>query len=203
VRTGGGASEAARLRARLEDLPGVRGVDLSDYPQRVRVEWLMDGARTILQDVAREAAGAAGSVVVVDLVGPPAAEPGDRIRFVTVEVGYPEPGRVEIGVWLQCRDRAYSGKAAGKPGRTSELRLSAAAAIQALEAVTGNTVSIHLLGVKALHVADHQIAAVLLQSPQFLGYNLVGTAVIGESGHRAAVLAVLDATNRALGKLLF
>jgi hypothetical protein len=132
-------------------------------------------------------------------MGPVAAE---RVRFGTLDVATPEAGRMRVTVSLDWRDETFSGEAEGETGPGSEMRVSATAAIRALESVVSPSASFHLIGVKELRVFDHDLVAVLLHSPQLPEHRLLGTAMISNDRRRAAVLAVLSATNRAMGNFL-
>jgi hypothetical protein len=198
-----GAGGAEALRSRLAALPGVEEVDLSGYPQRVTIRCEPSSLEALGEAAVRQALAAEGEPapeVRLEVVGQ-AARAGQRVRFISLEFGSNEPGRVFARVTLEWDRRAHGGEAEGEANPAGELRVAALAAARALEQlVDGATFS--LVGVKELHVFDHDLVAVLLNSPQLPGRRLLGTSIISEDRRRSAVLAVLNATNRALGALL-
>ncbi|MEX2583629.1 MAG: hypothetical protein WD766_10160 [Gemmatimonadota bacterium] len=130
-----------------------------------------------------------------------AAWPGTRVRFDSLQVDKSEPGRVGVRVSLDWNRQRHEGEASGESGFVGELRASAMATVRTLGKVVGDDEAFSLVGVKEIHVFDHDIVAVLLNSPRLPERRLIGLAIVGDDRPRAAALAVLNATNRALGTL--
>ncbi|MEX2570276.1 MAG: hypothetical protein WD737_03155 [Gemmatimonadota bacterium] len=126
---------------------------------------------------------------------------GQRARFESIRVITPEPGRVSAEVVLEWNRERFTGKGEGETSVVGSLRASASAAMSALELALGGEGDFSLVGVKELHVFDHDLVAVLLLSQRLPERRLIGISVIGDDRHRAAALAVLNATNRAVGTL--
>ncbi len=86
------------------------------------------------------------------------------------------------------------------PSQTGVLRCAAEATARALELAVGSTISLQLLGVGTIKAFDAILVVVSLQSRvSDHEQRVVGTAVIESQSSRAAVNAVLSATNRLLG----
>jgi hypothetical protein len=126
---------------------------------------------------------------------------GDRrVRFETAEVRRgEEPGRIVATVTLSVKQNRFEADAAGEHGPAGEARASATATLRALEKANPAGVAFSLVGVKELHVFDHDLIVVLVHSSQLPDRRLLGTAMVADNRHRAAALAVLNATNRAAG----
>lgn len=129
-------------------------------------------------------------------------QPRRRVRFVDVEI---REVRAAIGrgtVSLEWGGHVAAGEAEGANTPSGEVRIAAEAALRALEAVIRGAISFHLVGVKAMRVFDSDLIVVLVRASSGEGASLVGAALVAEAPTRAAVLAVLNATNRLLGNYL-
>ncbi len=95
---------------------------------------------------------------------------------------------------------SIAGTAEGVDSQTGVLRCAAEATARALELAVGETISLQLLGVRTIKAFDAILVVVSLQSRvSDHEQRVVGTAVIDSQPSRAAVNAVLRATNRLLG----
>ena len=107
------------------------------------------------------------------------------------------------------------GKASGQSSPVSDLRVAAEAGIAAIEKFTSGGLKLELLGVKALRAFDANIVIVSVEvkrgdgPARLLGITgepgparLLGAACNEENLARAAVVAVLNATNRVLGNFI-
>ena len=193
------------VRSRVGALSGVRDVDWSDYPERIAVRVDIAGARALTGEAIAAVVAAEDGVaarVQVDLATPTPSRAAKRARFESISVTTPDPGSISTRVTLEWNRQRFAGEATGEASVAGEMRASASATISALQQVLGEEVSFALIGVKELRVFDHDLIAVLLRSPRFADRHLIGTSVITDDRRRAAALAVLNATNRAVGTLM-
>ena len=95
------------------------------------------------------------------------------------------------------------GTAEGHASSYGPERCAAEATTQALELASGGTMAITVLAVKAIDGFDTVLAVVSLTSHvDASAERLAGACLIDGEPARAAVLAVLSATNRQLGMML-
>jgi hypothetical protein len=98
----------------------------------------------------------------------------------------------------------FEGAAAGLGSQAGELRCAAEAAANALGKVTGDKLEFELLGVKSVRAFDATVVIVALSCHEGEeALRLVGSCLTEDSPHRSAAMAVLNATNRYLGNLVF
>ena len=96
----------------------------------------------------------------------------------------------------------FVGNAEGPSSPQGKLRCAAEATARALERAAQDRVKLEVHGVKAIETFDTVIVVVRLWSEVGdLAERLVGSCLIKQHPTRGAVLAVLNATNRLLGKL--
>lgn len=192
-----------RLRPKLQELPEVEAVLVDEAAETV---WLVcsptasasiaDDARRILADNGLDPA-----VVQVEVaVRPERVE--RRARFDRAERFESADRQVRIRVVLEWEGNAFFGDAVGEKGEAIELRTSAAAALDALERMTGQTLSVRLVGVKQVRAFDAELTVVSLYRIGAPAQKLLGSVLTGTDPHRAAAIAVLNALNRTLGNLL-
>lgn len=132
----------------------------------------------------------------------PDDERRSRLRFdeFTAE-SFPD-GRVRVGVALEWEGTLYTGEAPGTETLEGETRAAALATLQASQQATRGTLSLELMGVKAIRAFDAWVVIVSVRgrSPD-QEYSLIGSAACPEGQTtRGAALAVLDAINRILEK---
>ena len=111
----------------------------------------------------------------------------------------------------QCRARVrlawpdgqrFLGEARGLTSPAGELRCAAQSCLQAL-AQAVHEPAFELVGVKALHAFDATVVIVsLATSTQGVGPRIVGICLTESDPPRGAALAVLNATNRLLGRII-
>jgi hypothetical protein len=129
----------------------------------------------------------------------PQGEP-PRIRFIALRVQRSTSGRAQAEVELARIDGGrVTGSHAGQAIALGDLRIAAEATLAALHLATTTDHRFELTGVKSLRVFDQtvvlvQIAVVSGRGPA----RLVGAAFGEQDSAQAAVLAVLNATNRVL-----
>jgi len=106
------------------------------------------------------------------------------------------PHRIALSVSLSFMGKTESGEEESADTPRSKVEAAARAAVTALDKLLLDN-SVALEGAKIIEAFDRQFAMVAVQG---LGGResllLIGTAEIKESAERAAVFAVLDATNR-------
>jgi hypothetical protein len=128
----------------------------------------------------------------------PGGEPA-RVRFVSHRVERAPTGRCRADVVLARPGGAeFTGTAVGQSVALGDLRITAEATLDALHRA-GARHRFELLGLKAVRAFDETV--VLVQVAVVGGGGpprLVGAAMYTEDHSRAAVLAVLNATNRVL-----
>jgi hypothetical protein len=99
--------------------------------------------------------------------------------------------------------RRFEAETDGVTSQAGELRCSAAAAVEALEAAVEPKVEFDLLGVKAVRAFDATVVIVSLSARvSEAASRLVGSYLTETDPPRGAALAVLNATNRLLGNYL-
>lgn len=194
---------ADQLESRLLELEGVRSVDLSGYPATLVVRCEGEGvfalAARAVRDRVQEESGA-DAEVKIEIAGP--APRTKRARFESMDVSYPQPGTVRAVAKLGWQRETYTGEAEGEASVAGELRACATATARAIEQFAGGGVTFTLVGAKEVHVFDHDLVAVLLHAVELPDHRLIGTSIISVDHRRAAALAVLNATNRAVGNFV-
>lgn len=128
-----------------------------------------------------------------------------RIRLAGFDLTSPGEGRKAARVVLTWSDDAeYEGVAEGDDAPHGQLRAAAEATARALVEACQERFTLEVLAVKAIEAFDTIIVVVSLSSRiDTLAERLVGACLIrGREPARGAVLAVLDATNRLIGKVM-
>jgi hypothetical protein len=126
----------------------------------------------------------------------------ERLRFTNFRFVRTPSGLCTAEVELEWLDGVtVVGKASGQSSPMGDLRIAAEAALRALENFSGGAVE--LAGVKALRAFDANIVIVALglrkgDGPQ----RLLGSYLAERDPVRAAVISVLNATNRLLGNFI-
>ncbi len=138
----------------------------------------------------RDAAGAAAA---------PAAElhPRRRVYFEDVEVRRSRTKGVAVRVTLRKGDESYSGEAEGLENERLRIELAARATLVALANVEGEGRMLGLEGCRTVDAFEREFVFVGVTAR--IGRDTVlmtGSAEVRDSAETAAVLAVLDATNR-------
>ena len=132
----------------------------------------------------------------------------ERLKFLDYDFQRLPNGRCRSKVVLEWRSgENFVGEAEGLGSEAAELRCSAQATVSALvravKSVERDT-SFELLGVKAVRAFDATVVIVSLSCrDEGKATRLVGSCLAVEEVNRGAVLAVLNATNRMLGNIVF
>ena len=132
-------------------------------------------------------------------------DPHKRISLEKFEVWQRSDSRWAARVALAWRPggKASVGTAEGDESSHGQVRCAAEATTRALELSVGGTMVITVLAVKAIDGFDTVLAVVSLASHVDIpAKRLAGACLINDEPARAAVLAVLSATNRQLGRMV-
>jgi hypothetical protein len=125
-----------------------------------------------------------------------------RIKFSRLERTMDRSGNVRIRVSLEWSGELKTGEATGESGDLLEQRTAATAALNALEAVVGQSLGIKLVGVKHVRAFDEELMVVAMYRPGPPAQRLVGSVGIDQDPRRAAAVAVLNGLNRMLGTFI-
>lgn len=192
-----------RVRTDLEAVDGVRRAVIDGPPYQVFVI-AEPTARAPFEMVvhsvlARHGLGPGDAELVVAY--PAAPEQRRRVRFVAARMEPPRIGRAQARVELEWAGQVHVGELEGESGPAPEMRLTALATLAALDHVLDGRVRFQLVGIKPMRAFDADVVVALLKS-DVEGKSLIGAALEAEDPHRAAAVAVLNATNRVLGNYL-
>ncbi|UCD24618.1 MAG: hypothetical protein JSW51_01490 [Gemmatimonadota bacterium] len=128
----------------------------------------------------------------------------NRLKFVDFDFSILPSGRCRSRVVLEWKEgTSYEGAAEGLGSQTGELRCAAEATVQALEQAVNGKVKMELLGVKAVRAFDAVVVIVSLSCHNGSAQRVVGSYLSEDELPRGAALAVLNATNRLLGNIVF
>ncbi len=129
----------------------------------------------------------------------------ERLKVLDFEFERLPSGRYRAQVVLEAQPGVrFEGSAEGLGSQAGELRCAAAATADALSKVTGDKMAFELLGVKSVRAFDATVVIVALSCHDgSTATRLVGSCLTEDSPHRSAAMAVLNATNRYLGNLIF
>ncbi len=128
----------------------------------------------------------------------------ERLKFSDFDFATLPDGRCRARVELHLGDQAqFEGTSEGLASPTGELRCAAQAAVLALEQAVEGKVELELLGVKSVRAFDSTVVIVSLACQQEESHRVVGSCLAEGQLPRGAALAVLNATNRMLGNLVF
>jgi len=128
----------------------------------------------------------------------------ERLRFSAFRFVRTPSGLCTADVELEWVDNVtVIGRATGQSSPMGDLRVAAEAGLKALESFGGGAIAFELAGIKALRAFDANIVIVAVgvrkgEGPQ----RLLGAYLAESDPVRAAVVAVLNATNRLLGNFI-
>lgn len=105
---------------------------------------------------------------------------------------------------MEWRGREIEGEAEGVATREGEMRMGAQASLATLQQVAGDVVEAEIMGVKAVRAFDAWVVIASVRArAQGRDYRLIGAkACEKEDLDRGAAIAVLDALNRLLEKVM-
>lgn len=127
----------------------------------------------------------------------PAGTPGRTMLFEDVEIRGSRSKGVTCKVTLRRGDEVYVGESEGAESDRSRVDVAARAALAAISKSEGNERRLSLEGSKLVEAFDREF--VFVGVTVRLGRDsalMTGSAEVKDSAETAAVLAVLDATNR-------
>ena len=128
----------------------------------------------------------------------------ERLRFVDFEFAAEASGQCHSRVVLEWTPgTSFVGEAKGLASSAGELRCAAEATVDALEKAVEGKVKLELLGVKAVRAFDAVVVIVSLSCHNGFAQRVVGSYLSADEVPRGAALAVLNATNRLLGNIVF
>jgi hypothetical protein len=134
-----------------------------------------------------------------------AAQPGEprgRLSFGSFTCTRSAAGRCTVQIVLDYSGTRFVGRAEGQSSPVGDMRLGAEAAMQAVEAFAQGTLGLELMGVKLIRAFDANVVIVSASQRAARDAQLVGCYLADDDTVRGAALAVLNATNRALGNYL-
>lgn len=108
-------------------------------------------------------------------------------------------------VRMEWQGLTLAGEATGVDTREGELRMGANASLAIIRQVAGDMVEAELVGVKAVRAFDAWVVVVSVRAhAQGRDYRLLGAKAVEAEDElsRGSAIAVLDALNRLLEKLL-
>jgi hypothetical protein len=197
-------ADLAALARELETLDGVARAVVEGPPLRVLL--VCDpGSAAPVEPAARALllrAGVAPEDVQVQVSFAPSPQPRRRVRFSDARLDVPRVGRARATVELEWAGELHAQQMEGESGPAMELRLVGLATLRSLESVLGNGLEFQLVGIKTVRAFDEDMVVAIVRAEQLPGAKLVGAALATGNPHRAAALAVLNATNRSLGNYL-
>lgn len=119
-----------------------------------------------------------------------------KLVFMDLVIESPRPRRVTVRVLLKVDGEEMEGVEEGVDEARSRVQLAARAAVKAMERELEES-GVVLEGVRVVDAFDRKIVLAAVQGVSGrVSQLLVGTCEVKESAEQAAVLAVLDATNR-------
>lgn len=129
----------------------------------------------------------------------------ERLKFLDFEFEKLPDGQCRSRVVLEMHaGKQFVGEATGIGSVTGELRVAAQAATIALQDAVGTKLNFELIGVKAIRAFDAVVVIVSLSCHNGVpATRLVGSCLSETEVQRGAALAVLNATNRLLGNIVF
>ncbi len=132
-------------------------------------------------------------------------KPRGRLRFLDLEFRPSPDGHGTVVVRMEWRGTTLSGEATGIATREGDLRMGAQASLATVKAMAGDAVDAELVGVKAVRAFDAWVVIASIRA-KALGrdYRLLGAKAVDDQGDltRGAAIAVLDALNRVLEKVV-
>lgn len=128
----------------------------------------------------------------------------ERLRLTRVESTRSPTGQCVVEVELEFLEgQRVIGRSEGQASNAGELRIAALAAIAALEKFADGAFTFELTGIKGLRAFDANIVIVSLSMKDGSGaQRLLGSYLADTDLVRSSVIAVLNATNRAVGNYI-
>jgi len=124
-----------------------------------------------------------------------------RLVFQRLTVTQDEPLKCTAHVELKLGDVIFEGTHRDTDTPKARLYSSARAVIEALDYLAEKEMAFYVAGLELLNVFQRDVMVVLVEGRHELQQErMMGTALIGDDPHEAAVRAVLDAVNRFISR---
>lgn len=130
------------------------------------------------------------------------AERPGRLFFNSFTSERSPSGKCTAQIVLEFGGKRWTGRAEGQSSPIGDLRLGAEAAMHAVEDFADGSLGLELMGVKLIRAFDANVVIVSATQRSARDVKLVGCYLADDDAMRGAALAVLNATNRALGNYL-
>jgi hypothetical protein len=127
----------------------------------------------------------------------------ERLAFSDFTFSRTPSGQCSAEVALEWDNNMYVGRAIGQSSPLGDFRVASEATLRALEDFVKDAMSFELLGIKHVRAFDSNLLIVsvsLREGSQVT--RLVGCYLAETDTRRGAAMAVLNATNRALGNFI-
>ena len=190
------------LRSKLEDIAEVEVVLIDESAATICLICDPQSMETPILEAARSALAAVGideETVTLELVLRTTGVSRHRVRFVSIDRTMEPDHRVRIRIQLEWRGEVKVGQALGEAGEFIELRTAAIAAVNALDAVVGESLQVKVVGVKQVRAFDTELMVVSMHRTGNPTTRLVGAVPGGRDPRASAAIAVLNGLNRTLG----
>src|SRR5262245_19886903 len=139
-----------------------------------------------------------GSITVI-----PLGARRERLRFADFVFTRTPSGQCSAEVTIEWDGQSHIGRAIGQSSLLGDFRVSAEAALRALEDFVKDAMHFELLGVKHVRAFDSNLLIVsVAHRDSERTTRLVGCYLADTDTRRGAAMAVLNATNRILGNFL-
>lgn len=124
-----------------------------------------------------------------------------RVVFRRLRVVQEEPLKVTAYVELELDDVIFEGSHRDTDTPRSRVYASARAVIEALEYLAEKEMAFYLAGMESVNAFQKDVLVVMVEGRKDRDQRrMLGTAIVGEDPHEAAVRAVLDAVNRFISR---
>lgn len=132
---------------------------------------------------------------------PSARPPQPRVVFQRLRVVQDAPLKCTAHVELKLGDVIFEGSHSDTDTPRARMYSSARAVIEALDYLAEKEMAFYLAGFDLVKVFQREVMVVLVEGRHNLDrVRMMGTALITDDPHEAAVRAVLDAVNRFIGR---
>lgn len=124
-----------------------------------------------------------------------------RVVFQRLRVVQDAALKCTAHVELRLGDVIFEGSHRDTDTPKARMYSSARAVIEALDYLAEKEMAFYLAGLELFQVFNHEVMIVLVEGRHHLDqFRMVGTAIIRDDPHEAAVRAVLDAVNRFINR---
>ncbi len=127
---------------------------------------------------------------------------GSRVRFEAIDCETTRGGSCNVTVRLAWNGETFRATEAGLETQQGIIKAATRAALSATLSAADDQLQLHIIGVKAVRAFDGWVVIARLSGEAAESHGLLGAAPCEteEELPRAAVQAVLDATNRVLAR---